>query len=71
MSTEGGLRRRVKGLSEAEFRARFGTEAACRAALFQLRWGKGWVCPGCGHGGYAELKGGRSTSATAASARSG
>ena len=57
MSTEGGLRRRVKGLSEAEFRARFGTEAACRAALFQLRWGKGWVCPGCGHGGYAELKG--------------
>ena len=30
---------------------------ACRAALFQLRWGKGWACPGCGHGGYAELKG--------------
>ena len=23
----------------------------------QLRWGKGWACPGCGHGGYAELKG--------------
>ncbi len=21
------------------------------------RWGKGWACPGCGHGGYAELKG--------------
>jgi hypothetical protein len=27
MGTERGLRRRVKGLSEAEFRARFGTEA--------------------------------------------
>ena len=34
-----------------------GREEACRAALFQLRWGKGWACPGCGHGGYAELKG--------------
>ena len=29
----------------------------CRAALFSLRWGKGWACPGCGHAGYAELKG--------------
>ena len=57
MGAESGLRRRVKGLSEAEFRRRFGTEAQCRAALFQLRWGKGWACPGCGHGGYAELKG--------------
>ena len=57
MGTESGLRRRVKGLSEAEFWQRFGTEEACRAALFQLRWGKGWACPGCGHGGYAELKG--------------
>ena len=57
MGTESGLRRRVKGLSEAAFRQRFGTEAQCRAALFQLRWGQGWACPGCGHGGYAELKG--------------
>ena len=57
MGTEVGLRRRIKGLSEAEFRQRFGTEAQCRAALFQLRWGKGWACPGCAHGGYAELKG--------------
>ena len=57
MGTESGLRRRVSGLSEAEFWQRFGTEEACRAALFQLRWGKGWACPGCGHGGYAELKG--------------
>ena len=51
------MRRRVKGLSEGEFRQRFGTEAQCRAALFSLRWGKGWACPGCGHAGYAELKG--------------
>ena len=57
MGTESGLRRRVKGLSEADFRARFGSEVQCRAMLFELRWGKGWACPGCGHGGYAELKG--------------
>ena len=57
MGTEGGLRRRVKGLSEAEFRQRYGTEEQCRAALFALRWGKSWACPGCGHGGYAALKG--------------
>ena len=57
MGTESGLRRGVKGLSEAEFRARYGSEAQCRAALFALRWGKGWVCPACGHGRCAELKG--------------
>ena len=57
MGAESGLRRRVKGLSEAEFRQRFGTEAQCRAALYQLRWGKGWACPACGHGRCAELKG--------------
>src|SRR4051794_28798610 len=56
MGAESGLRRRVKGLSEAEFRQRFGTEAQCRAALFSLRWGRGWACPGCGHGRCAELK---------------
>ena len=26
-------------------------------AVFEFRWGKGWACPGCGHAGYAELKG--------------
>ena len=57
MGTESGLRQRVRGLSEAGFRQRYGTEAQCRAALFQLRWGKGWACPGCAHGGHAELKG--------------
>ena len=39
MGTESGLRRRVKGLSEAEFWQCFGTEEACRAALFQLALG--------------------------------
>ena len=29
-----GLRRALKGLSEAAFRERFGTEEACRKALF-------------------------------------
>ena len=57
MGVQSGLRRRVKSLSEVELRRRFGTEAQCRAALFQLRWGRGWACPACGHGGYAELKG--------------
>ena len=57
MATEVEVRRRVRGLSEAEFRARFGTEAACRAALFELRWGRGWACPSCDHGRCAELKG--------------
>ena len=40
MGTESGLRRRVKGLSEAEFRARFGSEAQCRAALFRCAGAK-------------------------------
>jgi hypothetical protein len=33
-----GLAARVKGLSEAAFRAAFGTEEQCRAALEKLRW---------------------------------
>ena len=44
-----GLRRPVRGLSEAEFRERFGTEEACREALFAMRWREGLVCPACGH----------------------
>ncbi len=57
MGMEGALRRRVGGLSEASFRARFGTEESCRGALFDLRWGRGWTCPACGHERCAELKG--------------
>jgi transposase-like protein len=57
MGLEGGLRQRARGLSESEFRRRFGSEEACRAALFALRWGGGWACPSCRHERCAELKG--------------
>ena len=49
------LAARIKGLSEAEFRAAFGTEMQCRAVLEQLRWRKGFICPACGHDGRAWL----------------
>jgi hypothetical protein len=41
MTSADGLRRSVEGLSEAEFRERFGTEEACRRALFEMRWPEG------------------------------
>ena len=31
-----------------ELEARFSTEEACRAYLFQLRWPEGFRCPRCG-----------------------
>ena len=34
---------------QAEFDARFGDAAACRAYLVQLRWPGGFRCPRCGH----------------------
>jgi transposase-like protein len=37
-----------KGLSEAEFEARYGNEAKCRAAVIAWRWPDGFVCPQCG-----------------------
>jgi ISXO2-like transposase domain/Transposase zinc-ribbon domain len=51
----GKLAARVRGLSEGQFRAAFGTEAQCRAVLERLRWPKGFICPSCGHGGRAWL----------------
>ena len=51
----GKLAARVKGLSEAAFRATFGTEEQCRAVLERLRWPKRWACPACGHAGRAWL----------------
>src|SRR4030095_2829753 len=51
-----GLRRSMQGLSEAEFRERFGSEGACRRALFEMRWREGLICPSCGHRGFCELK---------------
>jgi ribosomal protein L37AE/L43A len=56
MASTTGLRRSLKGLSEGEFRERFGTEAACRAALFELRWREGLTCPACGHRGFCALR---------------
>ena len=56
MASADGLRRSVKGLSEVEFRERFGTEEACRQALFEMRWREGLACPGCGHRGFCRLK---------------
>ena len=56
MATAEGLRRAVKGLSEAAFRERFGTEEACREALCELRWREGLACPGCGGRSFCRLK---------------
>src|SRR3954452_7426754 len=56
MTSADGLRRAMRGLSEAAFRERFGTEAACREALFAMRWREGLTCPACGHRGFCALK---------------
>src|SRR4051794_40107687 len=56
MTAADGLRRAVRGLSEAALRERFGTEAACREALFAVRWREGLTCPACGHRGFCALK---------------
>ena len=50
-----GCGARSEGLSEAAFRERFGTEEACREALFQMRWREGLTCPACGHRGFCAL----------------
>jgi transposase-like protein len=56
MAAADGLRRAMQGLSEAAFRERFGTEEACRTALFGMRWREGLTCPACGGRGFCELK---------------
>jgi transposase-like protein len=45
-----------KGLSEAEFEQQYGTEAACRAALFRWRWPEGFECPICGERRHCEVR---------------
>src|SRR3954451_12952219 len=55
MASAEGSRRSVRGLSEAEFRERFGTEEACRTALFAMRWREGLTCPACGGRGFCAL----------------
>jgi ribosomal protein L37AE/L43A len=37
-----------KGLSLAEFNTRYGREKRCHAALIEMRWPEGFVCPKCG-----------------------
>src|SRR5689334_19084949 len=56
MASADGLRRSVKGLSEVEFRERFGSEEACREALLEMRWREGLSCPACGHRGFCRLR---------------
>src|SRR5919107_2012944 len=55
MAAADGLRRAMNGLSEAAFRERFGTEEACRTALFEMRWREGLICPACGHKSFCRL----------------
>src|SRR5918993_548915 len=56
MASAAGVRRSLRGLSEKEFRERFGTEAACRAALFEMRGREALPCPVCGPRGFCALK---------------
>src|SRR5690554_4131780 len=45
-----------KGLSVAKFLEKYGNEAACRDAVFKLRWPEGFRCPECGNSTYCMLK---------------
>ena len=56
MAAADRLRRAMRGLSEVEFRERFGGEEACRQALFEMRWREGLTCPACGHRGFCRLR---------------
>jgi ribosomal protein L37AE/L43A len=56
MAATDGLRRAMKGLSEAAFRERFGSEEACREALYGMRRREGLTCPACGHRGVCRLR---------------
>jgi len=45
------------GMSMPEFIARYGTEAQCEAALEQVRWPEGFLCPRCGGHAHCVLHG--------------
>jgi hypothetical protein len=45
-----------KGMSLPEFMNQYGAEEKCCAALFQLRWPKGFSCPVCGNAAYCEIR---------------
>jgi len=58
-----------KGLSLPEFLAQYSSEDQCRAALFKMRWPKGYVCPKCGHTACSEIRPGSSINAVHAGFR--
>jgi ribosomal protein L37AE/L43A len=45
-----------KGLSLPEFLENYGTEDQCRAALEEMKWGRGFCCPECGFEKYIKLE---------------
>ncbi|PUB79513.1 MAG: hypothetical protein DBP02_22030, partial [gamma proteobacterium symbiont of Ctena orbiculata] len=45
-----------KGLGLHEFLEKYGTDAQCAKALYQLRWPTGYVCPECGNITGCKLK---------------
>ena len=45
-----------KGLSLPKFLEKYGSEAACREALFKLRWPEGFRCPECGNDTSCQLR---------------
>jgi transposase-like protein len=45
-----------KGLSEPDFERLYGSEEACRAALFEWRWPQGFECPQCGDNKHCVLE---------------
>jgi transposase-like protein len=45
-----------KGLSEAAFEAKYGTEDQCRAAVVGWRWPNGFECPACGGRQHSMVK---------------
>jgi hypothetical protein len=45
-----------KGMSLSAFLEKYGTEEACRSALYKLRWPDGFRCPECRHHSHCQLK---------------
>ena len=45
-----------KGLSEPEFEQQYGSEEACREALFRWRWPDGFECPACSERRHSEIR---------------
>lgn len=45
-----------KGLGLHEFLEKYGTDAQCSQALYQLRWPGGYICPACGNTTGCKLK---------------